>query len=94
MIPPEHNLGFSIASPDLDAQARGRVAHPLRAESALESLEAELERAVDVPAEAEGAGQLHLDEAGRPRGDQACRLERGIRPPRALRRRAASARSR
>ena len=42
-------------------------------------LDAEVKRAVDVAAQAEGPGELHVEEAVRPRHDRAGRLERMFR---------------
>ncbi len=49
-------------------------------EPAFQTLQPELERPVDVPTEAEGPGELHVDEPCRPCRDQPRGLERGIRP--------------
>ena len=81
MIPPEHNLGFSIAWPAISMRRRaGESPTRYAREPVLDALQPELECAVDVAAEAEGAGQLHIDEARRPRRDETGGLERGIRP--------------
>lgn len=62
---------MEVAGDDLAAASRRSAI-----EAGDECLEAEVERAGDVAAELEGAGQFHAQEAGRPRRHRACCVER------------------